>query len=329
MSENSIRILSKEDVKKALPMKEAIILMKEAFTQLSLNQANVPPRIHLSIPEHNGDSLIMPIHMQSNERIGLKVITLFNENYKKKLPLIHALMIIFDATDGRPLALIEGSSLTALRTGASAGFATDLLARKDSEIVAIFGAGIQGQSQLEAMCTVRKIKKAIIFDVNKEKAELFTKNMKNKLSIDITIAETIKDLREADIVSTATNSSTPVFPDSELREGTHINAIGSYKPHIREIPTETIKRAIIIVDHLESCLMEAGDLIIPIDQGIITANHIFGELGKIILKGEFARESNKDITLFKSVGNAVQDLVTANHILIKAKKLDLGETMYL
>ncbi len=325
----SIRVISASDVKAALPMKEAINLMKEAFTKLSLKEANIPPRIHLSIPEHQGDTLIMPIYMPSNAKIGLKTITLFNDNYQKQIPLIHALVLLFDASNGKPLAIMEGSSLTALRTGAGAGFATDLFARKNSKIVAIFGAGIQGQSQLRAISSVRKIAKAIIFDKNKEKAELIAKKLQNELSIEVTAAESMKNLREADIISTATNSTTPVFFDKDLGEGVHINAIGSYKPHIREIPSETVYRAKIIVDHKESCLTEAGDLIIPINEGIITPQHIFAEIGEIILKGILSRESDKEITLFKSVGNAIQDLVTANRIFSIAEKLDLGKTVTL
>ena len=180
MSKNEIRIFSAEDVKKALPMKKAIDAMNESFIQISKNEAKVPPRIHLNIPEYNGDSLIMPIYMPSNMRIGLKLITLFNDNRAKNLPLIHALVLVFDATNGRPLAIMDGSYLTALRTGAASGLATDLLARINSKVAAIFGAGIQGRTQLEAICSVREIEKAIIFDTNDQRAILKPRSVSNR-----------------------------------------------------------------------------------------------------------------------------------------------------
>ncbi|NHJ40204.1 MAG: hypothetical protein FK731_09250 [Asgard group archaeon] len=324
MSKNEIRVFSAKDVKKALSMRKAIEIMKEAFIQISNNQAIIPSRIHLSIPEYNGDSLIMPIYMPSSKRIGLKLITIFDDNISKNLPLIHALVLIFNSTNGQPLAIMDGSYLTALRTGAGSGLATDILARKNSKVVAIFGAGIQGRTQLEAVYSVRTIEKTIIFDTNIDKANIFAKEMSDNLATDIEIGKSANELQEADIICTATNAQTPVFSDENLKLGVHINAIGSYKPHIREIPTETMYRARIFVDHKDSCLSEAGDIIIPIKEGKINENSIIAELGELILEKKSGRKSDKEITVFKSVGNAIQDLVTANQILIEANKQNLG-----
>jgi ornithine cyclodeaminase/alanine dehydrogenase-like protein (mu-crystallin family) len=324
MSKNEIRVFSGEDVKKALPMKKAIEIMKEAFIQISKNKAIVPPRIHLNIPEHSGDSLIMPIYMPSNKRIGLKLITLFDDNKAKNLPLIHALVLIFDATNGRPLAIMDGSYLTALRTGAGSGLATDLLARKNSKVATIFGAGIQGRTQLEAICSVRPIEKALIYDTNYQRANAFAKEMSEYLAINIEVGKSSDELQEADVISTATNSQIPVFSDLNLKIGVHINAIGSYKPHIREIPTETITRAKIFVDHKESSLVEAGDIIIPIKEGKIKEDYIIAELGVLILESKIGRKTDEEITIFKSVGNAIQDLVTANQVLVEADNQNLG-----
>lgn len=324
MSKNEIRVFSAEDVKKALPMKKAIEIMKEAFIQISKNEAIVPPRIHLNIPEYSGDSLIMPIYMPSNKRIGLKLITLFDDNRAKNLPLIHALVLIFDATNGCPLAIIDGSYLTALRTGAGSGLATDLLARKNSKVAAIFGAGIQGRTQLEAICSVRPIGRAMIFDTNNQRANVFAREMSEFLAINIQVGKSSNELQEADIICTATNAQTPVFSNLNIKSGVHINAIGSYKPHIREIPTETIVRAKIFVDHRESSLIEAGDIIIPIKEGKIKEDNIIAELGELILETKLGRKTDKEITIFKSVGNAIQDLVTANQILVEARNQNLG-----
>lgn len=324
MVKNTIKIISEEEVKQALPMKKAIEIMKKAYVQITKNKAVIPPRMHLGIPESKGDALIMPIYMPDTERIGLKCITLFDNNPSIGLPLIHALIVVFDSTNGRPLALMDGNHLTAMRTGAGSGAATDLLARKNAKIAAIFGAGAQGRTQLEAITTVRTIEKAFIFDTDKERAQTFQKEMSDKLSIEIEIAKNAIDLQQADIISTATSSQNPVFDDENLKAGVHINAIGSYKPHVRELPTETITKAKVVVDHYESCLTEAGDILIPIQEGAINKEHIYAELGEIILQEKPSRTSDTDITVFKSVGNAIQDLMTANQILISAEELNLG-----
>lgn len=329
MTRQELRFLSAADVKKALPMNQAIEIMKKAFVLLSANKAVIPQRIHLGIPEFNGDVLVMPIYLPDSERIGLKAISLFDENPKKELPLIHALITVFDATNGRPLAIMDGSYLTALRTGAGSGVATSLLSREDSQVAAVFGAGKQGITQLEAVCTVRSIKKALIFDTNKSKAEQFAKEMNNQLSILVEVAKSNSTLKEADIVCTATNSAEPVFSDNDLKPGVHINAIDSYKPHKREIPSETIQKAKVIVDHRKSCLTEAGDLIIPIKDGLITKNHIIAEIGEIITNKKQIRKTDEEITIFKSVGNAIQDLTAANEIIKAANSLNIGQILRL
>jgi ornithine cyclodeaminase/alanine dehydrogenase-like protein (mu-crystallin family) len=329
MVQNTIRFLTAADVKKALPMKRAIEIMKQAFVLLSEEKAVIPERIHLGVPEFNGDVLVMPIYLPDSKRISLKTITLFDDNPKKELPLIHALVTVFDATNGKPLAIMDGAHLTALRTGAGSGVATELLSREDSQVAAIFGAGEQGRTQLEAICAVRKIKKTLIFDPNKTKAKQFAVEMSNNLSIIVKVASSKSELKEADIICTATNSAEPVFSDNDLKLGAHINAIGSYKPNKREIPSKTIQKAKVIVDNKESCLTEAGDLLIPIEEGIITENHILAEVGGIISNKKQIRRSEDEITFFKSVGNAIQDLITANEVIKVANKSDIGQIIRL
>ena len=329
MTKQELRFLTAADVKKALPMSKAIEVMKQAFVFLSEKKAVIPQRIHLGIPEFKGDVLVMPIYLPDMERIGLKAINLFDDNPKKDLPLIHALVTVFDATNGKPIAIMDGSYLTALRTGAGSGVATSLLSQEDSQVAVIFGAGEQGRTQLEAICTVRAIKKALIFDTNIVKAELFAKEMSNYLSIPVDVASSKSDLKEADIICTATNSTEPVFSDDDLKPGVHINAIGSYKPHKREVPSETIQKAKVIVDHRESCLTEAGDILIPLKEGVINENHILGEIGEIITNKKQIRKTNQEITFFKSVGNAIQDLTAANEVIKAANNLNIGQILRL
>jgi len=303
--------------------------MKDAFVQLSRKQANVPLRMPMEIPENNGGALFMPVYLPSTKQFGLKVVSIFTENPEHGLPLIHAMVMVMDAINGRPLALMDGEYLTALRTGAATGLATDLLARKDAEVVTIFGAGVQGRTQLEAVCAVRAIKRAYIFNPTSQKAADFRNEMSDRLSIQVEVAESTDVLSQAQIICTATTSTTPVFSNNDLKPGMHINAIGSYKPNMREIPAETVLSAKVVVDQRDVCLSEAGDLIIPLQEGLINKDHIYAEIGEIAAGNKKGRESEKEITLFKSVGNAVQDLAAASQVLVNAQKLNLGTEVFL
>lgn len=323
------RVLSAKDVKQALPMKQAIEAVKKAFVLMSANQAIVPPRIHLDLPENQGATLTMPVYIPDLKQVGLKFLSLFSENPHHGLPTIQAVVLVIDAVHGAPLALMDGAVLTALRTGAGSGAATDLLARQDARIAAIFGAGAQGRTQLEAVCAVRAIDRAYIFDANLYAAERFAQEMSAYLQLAVDVPASQDALSEADIICTATTASTPLFADAQLKAGVHINAIGSYKPHIREIPGETVTRAKVVVDHRPSCLKEAGDLLIPMQAGLFTADHIAAEVGELIRAEKPGRTSDLEITLYKSVGNAAQDLVAASYVLKEAESLDLGTVVEL
>ncbi len=324
MSNHPFKFLSADDVQRALPMKHAIAKMKEAFALISGDQAVVPPRMHLEVHDPDGTILMMPVYLQRHNRIGLKFLSLFADNADRGLPTIQAVVIVMDASNGRPLALMDGTYLTALRTGAGTGAATDVLARQDSQVAAIFGAGVQGRTQLEAVCAVRAIQHAYVFDLNRQRAEEFAREMSAQLSLTVTASESHDDLRQADIICTATTAPTPVFADDDLKTGVHINAIGSYKPHIREIPENTVLRAKVVVDHRASCLSEAGDLLIPMQAGLIDEHHIYAEVGELVSGKRPGRVSESEVTIYKSVGNAVQDLVTASEVLEMADTLNLG-----
>jgi ornithine cyclodeaminase/alanine dehydrogenase-like protein (mu-crystallin family) len=325
MAARTLRFLSAEDVRKSLPMAEAVEIMKRAFAYLSAGQAVVPPRIHLDVCDGRGVALFMPSYLPAAERIGLKMITLCGDNPARGLPRIQALMCVLDATTGTPLAMMDGTVLTAIRTGAASGAATDLLARAESCTAAIFGAGVQGRTQLEAVCAVRPVRKAWVFDVSRELAESFAQDMGPALHIDVqTAGSAAEALRDADIVCTATTSKTPVFSDGEIRPGVHLNAVGSYQPDVQEIPVETVLRALLVVDHRASALEEPGDLLIPLAQGLFREDHIHAELGELVAGSKPGRTSPETVTMFKSVGVAVQDLAAAVHVLRRAAQLALG-----
>jgi ornithine cyclodeaminase/alanine dehydrogenase-like protein (mu-crystallin family) len=310
----NIPFISDEQVKKLLPMNKAIELMRNAFIQIINKSVIIPHRINLNMPEVNADSLIMPVYSSIEKKYGVKIVSLNQDNPSKNLPFIHALMMLFDAENGKPLALLDAENLTAIRTGAASGLATQLLANPDASIAAIFGAGIQAKYQLRAICEVRKIKRVLLFEKNNLRANAFKDELESELNVKIEIGSKQDSIIDAHIICTATTSLFPVFTDEYIAPGTHINAIGSYQPDKREIPSETVFRSNIFVDSKEVCLKEAGDLNIPINEGIITEENLIKEIGELILNEKDGRRSEDEVTFFKSVGNAAQDLICAIYI---------------
>ena len=324
-----MRILSAADVRKALPIPAAIEAMRQAFASLSAGRVIMPQRIHMDIRRHRGISLLMPAYIDDvgGEALALKVVSLFPNNAAHGLAMLQAVVLAFDPYTGRPVALMEGAALTAIRTAAACGLAAEILARPESKVVAIFGAGVQARAQLQAMCCVRPIETAWIYDPIPGRAETFISELAGLDGICADLrpaAGPAEALAEADIVCTATTAMNPVFEDADLRKGTHINAIGSYQPHVSEIPPQTVARALVIVDSRQAALDEAGDLIQPINAGLIDAGHIHAELGELVLGHKHGRRSAKQITLFKSVGVAVQEAAAARAAMMAAEQADLG-----
>ena len=324
-------ILTAEEVQKALPMKAAIEAMKRAYASLSDGKAKVPLRTRLSVPPQDAVSLFMPAYVQAEggDALAVKVVSLFPKNPERErsLAFIQAAVLVLDAETGRAVALLEGSSLTAIRTGAASGAAIDLLSRFDSKVVTVFGAGAQGRTQLEAACSVRKIEKAWVFDPFIERAESFVQEMAGEGSIpkNLRVASSSgQAVSEADIICTATTSNTPVFADADVKPGTHISAIGSYTPEMQEVPAETVARALVVVDSRSATLAETGDLLQPMQAGLFGEEHLYGELGEIVLGRKTGRKSPDQITYFKSVGVAVQDAMAAQLALKNAWEQGLG-----
>ena len=321
-------VLTANEVRQALPMSEAIDAVKEAYRALSGGRAEVPLRLSLPVAPHDGVSLFMPAFVGGEEEaLTVKVVSVFPHNPERGMPTIYAVVLVLEPDTGRPIALLEGGTLTALRTGAASGAATDVLARPDSRVLAVFGAGTQGRTQAEAVCTVRPIERVWVYDISRKRAEAFAAEMAGFGAIpqDVRVAETPREaVREADVICTATISTKPVFDDADLKDGVHINGIGAYTPEMAEVPPETVARALVVVDSREAVLAEAGDLIQPIEAGIITPDHIHAELGEILLGRKEGRTSADQITFFKSVGVAVQDAMAAQVALQNAKVRGLG-----
>lgn len=323
-----MRILSRADIQKAITMPEAIGIVKDAFMQLSNREATVPLRVSINVPKHSGTTLFMPAYLSRTDALAVKIVSVFNDNPKHQLPLIHAVVVVVDATTGQIVALMEGGYLTSLRTGAVSGAATDVLARPESRVAAIFGAGVQGRAQLLAVAAVRTLERVYVFDSVRESLEAFVQDMRGKPGIpeDVRVASsTAEAVRDADIICTATTSTKPVYDGALVKPGTHVNGIGSYTPAMQENSETLVRRADkIVVDSYEAALAEAGDLIIPMEKGLITRASIYAELGEITGGTKPGRERDSEITFFKSVGNAVQDASVAQAILKRADEMGLG-----
>ncbi len=314
-------------------MAEAIEGVKTGYVQLSAGRVQAPLRTPL-IVSPDDVTLIMPFFVppasDADAALGLKLVSVFNSNVPRGLPLIHSIVMAIDPASGAPLALIEGSSLTAIRTGAASGAATDLLARPDAAVVAIFGSGVQARRQLEAVCTVRSVERVFVYSL--AGAEAFSAEMAGVGPVpgDIRLAATPREaLADADIICTATTARTPVFDGRDLKAGAHVNGIGSFTPEMQEIDAATVRRSRVFVDSMEAALAEAGDLIIPLNAGEITLDHIRAELGEVIAGSKPGRTSAEQITFFKSVGVAVQDAVVARIILRNGPALGLGTAVNL
>jgi ornithine cyclodeaminase/alanine dehydrogenase-like protein (mu-crystallin family) len=326
-----VLILNAADVRRALPMPQAVEAMKQAFAAFSSGLAVVPPRTHLAIPQHAGISLIMPAYVSdadaSREALAVKVVSVFDKNADRGLARIQAAVLVIDPATGQPMALLEGATLTAIRTAAASGAATDLLARRDSQTLAILGAGVQARTHLEAICAMRPISEVHIYSRNPTATEALIGEFSNLSSRGVrfvAVASARDALDHADIICATTTSAIPLFDDADVAVGTHINAVGSYTPEAREIPAETVARARVVVDSRQAAWDEAGDLIQPLNAGLITRDHIHAELGEIVLGQNLGRTDDRQVTLFKSVGLAVQDAVAARCALDAARRLGLG-----
>lgn len=323
-----LRVLTRHDVERAVSMAQAIEVVKDAFAQLSAGRATVPLRTQLPVPRHNGIALLMPAYLQATDELAVKIVSVFPDNAERRLPTIHALVAVLDAATGQPVAVMDGAYLTALRTGAASGAATDLLARADAQSVAIFGAGVQGRTQLQAVCTVRTVARVWVYDSVRTRAEQYVSEMRGRggsIPPEIAVADSpAQAVADADIICTATTSTVPVFADSALKAGVHINAIGAYTPEMQEVDEATVARARIVVDSRQACLAEAGDLIIPLQKGLISEADIHAELGEIVSGARPGREVTDQVTLFKTVGNAVQDVAVSRLALRAAIEQDLG-----
>jgi alanine dehydrogenase len=306
-------------------MTEVIEAVEKGFREYKTGHCIVPVRMPVRIEKAEGVFLFMPAYLERENSFGTKIISVFPMNLSLGRSTLQAVYLLNDPTTGEFLTLMDGVLITAMRTGATSAVATKYLARENSETLGIIGAGAQAPFQAEAICQVRPIQRILVYDRELERTQNFSKMVFEDLQIPVKVMTTSREVvMESDILVTVTTSAVPVFKGRDLKTGTHINAVGAYTPEMRELDEVTVKRSKIVVDTYEGCMAEAGDLLIPMRDGKLFKEGIYADLGEIVLGQKPGRIRDDEITLFESVGFALEDLVTARLAYRKAKEKGIG-----
>lgn len=314
-------VLNEQDQQSLLDMKEVIDEVANSLKAFSEGKTDTPLRYVLPFNEGNR-YLVMPALSDDLKVVGIKTVTFAPDNPKKGKKTITGSVLLSDYETGETLAVLEGSYLTKIRTGAISGVATKYLARENAETLCVIGTGDQAQGLIEAVLAVRDIKHIQLYNRTHRKAVTFAETIQQQYqSVDVTVMEDVDDaIANADVIVTATNATQPVFNKS-LEAGVHVNAVGSFKPDMQELPSHAIANADkVVVEASEAALEETGDLITPIKEGLFGEKDLYGELGEIVGSHLAGRESDDEITVFKSVGVAIVDIIVANYFYQKVQE---------
>jgi alanine dehydrogenase len=319
-------ILTRKDLRELLTMEEVIPALEGAFLSYSRGETIAPVRLAMEVKPHKGISLLMPSFQERPDGLGVKLVSVFPENIRKKLPTIFSYYLFCDPETGALLALMEGAMLTGLRTGGASGLASRYLGRKDSKVLGVFGAGVQAGFQIEAMKVVfPMLQEACVYDSDLSRLAEFVRSRSGDpkiiLKAGLSSAEVVQ---KSDVIVTATTSKIPVLDGKLLKPGTHINAIGGFTPTMQELDEETVLNSKVVVDTYEGCLSEAGELLIPMEKGVFSKERIHSDLAGLVSGKRPGRESSREITLFKSVGTAIEDLAAARLAYQKAMEKGIG-----
>lgn len=322
-------LLSREDIKKVFTMRDAIEADKKAFQLVVEGKCDAPLRTNIQAPKYEGCFLFMPAYVEEMDTASLKIINIFPKNIDNGIPSSPAQVFLIDGKTGIVTAVLDGTYVTQLRTGAASGAAFDVLAKKDCRIGALIGTGGQAATQLEAMLAARNLEEVRVYDLNYERTAAFAEKMQEELQSYgtkiIPVRSSDEAIDDADLLITVTPSSKPVFDGSKVKKGATVSCVGAYQHHMQEMDPVILTRASkIYFDSEEAVLSESGDILIPLEDGTITKDDFTGDLGNVI-KGELVgRENDDEIIVFETVGVATQDLVAAREIYEKAAEAGIG-----
>ena len=321
-------IINSKEVQALANMREVMRVVEKAFLELDEKKVVCPRRLIIDVTPHKGFAYYMPSYLSEMGSLAVKIVTQYEENLERYgLPTIMASILLNDARNGKALALLEGTYITALRTGAATGIASKYLARKDCRKIGVVGAGVQARTQVWALHEVlRDMEKVKVYDVLCERAKQFAHEISSQLGLDVETVRTNREcIENSEVVVLATTSKVPVLDGDWVRKGAHINSIGVTGPEGRELDDKIVKKAKIVVDTREGVLVETGDLMIPINNGTISKNGIYAELHEIVAGKKLGRTSDDEITCWKAVGLAIEDAAVAKFVYDRAMKEGLGK----
>lgn len=319
------RMLTRDEVARLLTMSDAIRVVEQALVEFSQGEAVMPVRAATAVPRHEGLLLTMPAYLGRSDALATKMVAVYKHNPGRGLPVILAVIVAFDPATGAPLAIMDGVHVTAVRTGAASAVATKYLARPDASVLGIIGTGVQGAAHLAAMREVRPISRAVVYNRTPAKAERFAAAMQAQHGLPVEVAASAEDVaRASDVLVLATSATEPVIRAAWLKAGCHVNAIGTHTPTTRELDSDTVAQARVVVDSREANRAECGDLLIPLQEGRITPEHFADEVGEVAAGRKPGRRHAAELTVFKSVGIAVEDAATAMLVYQRACEQGVG-----
>lgn len=318
-------LLSQDDVVRCLSMAECVEVVDEALRAVAREDVVLPVRTIVWLPDRHGLLGVMPGYLGTGKTLGVKAITVMPGNHGSPLDSHQGVVLLFDAERGRLLSILDATAITTIRTAAASAAATRALARSDAADLAILGTGVQAAAHIDAMRAVRPIRRVRVWSRSPANAQTFAVKEGARHGIEVTTAGSAREaVLGADLICTVTSASEPILEGAWIAPGAHVNAVGACVPRCRELDTEAVRRARVYVDHRAAALAEAGDLLIPIAEGAIEATHIVGEIGGVFAGAVPGRRSPEEVTLFKSLGIAVEDLAAAARAYANAHAAGIG-----
>ncbi len=314
-------LLDRQTIQGLLDMEKMIEILEQAFGELASGSAVMPQRTAVADSDVNGWYAFMPAQLKRMGALGVKSVTVYKDNPAGHgLPATLATIVLMDSQTGQTLAVMDGGYITAMRTGAVTGLATKYLARANAKVAGVMGAGVQARTQLWGMAEGADLDKALVFSLDPPEAQkAFASESSEALGIPVEVAGSGRELVESvDILSLATTATTPIIDADWVKRGLHINGIGSHAVGVRELDTATVVKSKLVCDQVDACLAEAGDIQIPIEEGALSPDDIYGEIGELITGSKAGRESDDEVTLFKSVGLSIQDISAAHYVYQRA-----------
>jgi alanine dehydrogenase len=318
-------VLSEEQVRSLIDIEELITALKQAHIQYSTGKAVMPVRLVVPLPQIQGRITSMPGYLTEDKALGMKVVTYFQNNPGQNLPAILATVMLFSAATGKMIAVMDGSYITAIRTACASALATQTLANPEAPVLGILGAGVQARAHIQALRRVRKLNQIKLYSPSGTSAANIKRELEPAAGVVIDVAKSAEEtVRNCDLVVTATTAQQPILNSEWLKPGAHINAVGAHRPDSREIDGPTVARSKVVVDSREAIMAECGDILLAIKEKSITDNPVHAEIGEVLAGTKPGRTSASEVTLYKSVGIAVQDVATAQLIFHKALELKVG-----